>query len=130
MKITFVIGLPASGKTTYINNKYSNIENTVIIDDPQHKYLVANYLEYTKKYNTHLIIIDPYFCIKENLKLAIDYLKSISDFEVEKIYFENNSEQCIINSKNREDKKVESFIRLLSKRYNPPNDVVPIYKTS
>lgn len=120
MKITLIIGLPASGKTTYANTL-----GGTVIDDPQ------NLSEVKDNNCEHLIIVDPYFCRPNTVEIAEVILRSMYNVEsLEKIYFENDPEQCLKNAKNRENKKVDIFINRYSETYEIPEGsiVLPCYK--
>ena len=62
MKITLIIGLPASGKTEFAKKL-----DGFILDDPKS-------LNDFPKYVNHLIITDPNFCDNSILKSAISIL--------------------------------------------------------
>ena len=63
MRITLIIGLPASGKTTYAKTL-----GGFLVDDPQS----INELPLECD---HLVITDPNFCIQQNLDRSIIILK-------------------------------------------------------
>jgi hypothetical protein len=48
------------------------------------------------------------------------------DFEKEYVFFENDPEQCLLNSKRRIGKPVEDSIYWLTKMYHIPEGVIPI----
>lgn len=111
-----IIGLPASGKTTLANiiNKDNDFKYR-IIDDPK------NFMKDIYPYiNEDLIITDPTLCIESNRDKAVSMIKKYTNAKIEWIFFENNPKQCLINAKNRENKKVDSLISLLSKEYVIP----------
>ena len=121
MKITLIIGLPASGKTEFAKKL-----DGFILDDPKS-------LNDLPKYVNHLIITDPNFCDSSILNSAISILLEkykAYDIEIEKIYFENDPIQCSINSKNRINKSVLNYISILSKIYVPDEKckIIPVYK--
>lgn len=118
MLITLIIGLPASGKTSYA---YKMITD-VLIDDPRN-------LDDVKGYDgvESIVITDPYFCVEETLHKAVQTLGVIYlNTEFEFVYFENNPENCLRNAKNRPQKKTDNLIKQLSKVYNPPSDAIPV----
>ena len=114
--ILIIVGLPASGKTTLANkiNKDNNFKYR-IIDDPK------NFMKDVYPYiNEDLIITDPALCIESNRDKAVSMIKKYTNAKIDWIFFENNPKQCLINAKNRENKKVDSLINLLSKEYIIP----------
>ena len=120
MKITLIIGLPGSGKSYYANTL-----GGTVIDDPK------NLSEISDHKCEHLIITDPNLCSTDTLLCAEAILKSLYNVkDIEKIYFENDPEQCLKNAINRKDKKVDNFIKQYSKIYKIPegSKVMPCYK--
>lgn len=118
MKITLVIGLPASGKTTYAKRL-----GGFLIDDPKHLDELPDVCE-------HLVIVDPFFCILHILDTAVSTLKSkYGEVEITKIYFENDPEQCCKNAELREERHVTRFIKAVSLEYEPDVSclVLPCY---
>lgn len=116
MLITLIIGLPSSGKTTFAKKL-----NGFLVDDPQSVKELPDMCD-------HLIITDPNFCVKNVLDNAIKYLREKYHANIEKIYFENNPQQCLKNCK--KEKPVESYIKYLSTQYVIDNEcvVIPCYK--
>ena len=118
MKITLVIGLPASGKTTYAKKL-----GGFLIDDPKHLDELPDICE-------HLVIVDPFFCITHILKKSIVKLsEKYGECEITKIYFENDPDQCCKNAELREHKHVKRFINAISFEYEPDESciVLPCY---
>ena len=122
-KIILVIGLPASGKTTW-SKKYAHENNFILIDDP--KSFENDILPYLKQ-DKNLIITDPHLCNKKVLDKAIEKILSIKDCIIEKVFFENDKDKALKNALTRKDKKVESFIKELSKIYDPERIDLKIY---
>lgn len=114
--ILMIVGLPASGKTTLAKkiNKDNNSKYR-IIDDP--KDFMSDIYPYL---NENLIITDPKLCIENNRNSATNMIRKYTNSKIDWLFFENNPAQCILNAKNRPDKKVESLINLLSKDYKIP----------
>lgn len=88
-KINFLIGLPCSGKSTFL----SKLKDLLIIDDLKDLELVLICLR-SSSYKT-IWISGPYFCDSEVLDMAISKLKENFDFDYELFYFENNLEKCL-----------------------------------
>jgi len=130
INLTFIIGLPCSGKTTFLKG----ISNSCLkIDDPIdfNKDVKEKILKYISKLNwsfhkKEIYISDCNFCIDDVLINAITKIEDINiNFNFKYIYFENNVDKCLINLKKRTDKgdnrKVENYIKQLSKIYKPVN---------
>lgn len=119
MRITLIIGLPASGKTTYAKTL-----GGFLVDDPKS-------INELPAECDHLIITDPNFCIQYNLDRAIAILKKKygETIIIDRIYFENDPIQCYKNSIKRTDKPVTASIKQLSLVYNPDNNykIIPCY---
>lgn len=122
MKIIFVIGLPASGKTTFVYN--TKLNSDLFVDDPTDIRQVFEVCDKARNKNVNVYIADPKFCVCNILRSAIETLKDkYSDADLEFVYFDNNPQQCVVNAKNRmhsqPEKKVENFIWQLSELYRP-----------
>jgi hypothetical protein len=119
MKITIIIGLPASGKT-----HYANTLGIPVVDDPTS-------LEQLPE-SGDFVIVDPYFCNKLILGHAIKLLTTkYAGVHISYQYFENDPVAAQRNAKLRNDgRKVDAFIDFLSKNYKPPThyDLIPVYK--
>jgi len=120
MKITLVIGLPASGKTTYAKTL-----GGFLVDDPKS-------LSDLPEYADHLVITDPNLCIDSVINASILKLyEKYSKYNVNitRIYFENDPIQCYKNSLNRDGKLVTKYIKLLSQTYKPDEKclIIPCY---
>lgn len=110
LKITFIIGLPGSGKTTYIKNHF---KNAIVFDDfhkdaknnsPLFK-MSANYLPTIKALidGKECVIADVEFCRPENLEIATQELKEVAtvfnlSIEMDFLFFENAPEKCKTNA--------------------------------
>lgn len=125
-EIIVVIGLPASGKTEYC--KILNLSfHGVIVDDnamENNKRIIIDLIEDGRDF----IYADAMLCIPKVINLFKSFVESIEGISVEYRYFENNLEQCLINSQkpNRKYKKVDRFIKDCSEVYYIPVGVVPL----
>ena len=134
MKIIFVIGLPASGKTTFVCNTKHSLD--LFVDDPTDINRVFEICNKAAAENVNVYIADPKFCVCNILRSAVEALSDkYSDADIEFVYFDNNPQQCAVNAKNRmhaqPEKKVENFIWQLSAQYKPNSvyegKLIPVY---
>ena len=148
--ITIIIGLPGSGKTTYIKNNSEKFRNAVICDDydkstdarkHSHDFKSSIYYQDLKNAllnNKDVVLTDISWCRKEMREALKDNLeKMLKEFKINAqinfIYFENNPEACKKNilKRNRED-RTEREIELidrLSSLYVIPDKFIPILIT-
>ena len=105
MSIVFIIGLPASGKTTLALQRYPN---HILIDDPISKPII----DLTKDY----VITDPDLCKPK----VFDVVKNLYP-EAYYIFFTNDPYQCNENLKKRNDGRniTKEYIDKLSYGYLP-----------
>jgi GTPase SAR1 family protein len=116
--ITFIVGLPASGKTTYMN-KIATDE--LLFDD------IKDYKEILKVIDTkNCIVTDPFLC-NEDKRIKVEQL--FKGHQQRWIYFENNKEQCLTNAESRPQKPVRLTIEFLAKIYKPPaaENLLPVF---
>jgi hypothetical protein len=134
--LTVLIGLPGSGKTTYIDNHFKDVR---IFDDFQKDAKdnssvfekSRNYLPLVKAFidGKDCVIADIAFCDPKNLTIVAESLKEIADvfelnIKVDYLFFKNDPQKCKINATDRgrfkhpdELKKIDE----LSKIYRIPS---------
>jgi hypothetical protein len=126
--IIIIIGLPASGKTTYFKNNKKLFKDYIFHDD-----FISNFFngELINDINSgnNVCICDPRLC---NIQIFNKYINIIKDNKIKLLLFENNKEKCLINAKSR-NKKVYKTIELLSEIYDINNyknydyDIIQVY---
>lgn len=129
-QVIMVIGLPASGKSTYIKH----LQNYLLCDDFITTFFNGEVLK--KISEGHKVCLsDPRLCM---MRVFEDVIRKIKPYTptIKLILFENNPEKCIINSRTRNDKrdgqKMEQCILNYSKVYllenykNYDNDIETI----
>lgn len=146
--ITIIIGLPGSGKTTYIQNNFGDLYNTIICDDyhkstpsRSHNFIDSLYYSDLNKAlsaNKNIVLSDIAWCKKDRRDLLLYEIdKLIKELgvnpKIEFIYFENNPTACknnvIKRGRNDRVERELEFIDIWSKEYFIPknNKVVPVY---
>lgn len=125
-KVTLIVGLPASGKTTLAEHLAKENQG-IVIDDPQHFALILKAMESNPQ--VPLFIADPMLCFATARESARKKLEELG-CEVEWIFFENNPDQCQINATTRSNKPVKKDIHYLSQKYQIPDNIkpIPVYK--
>lgn len=123
-KVTFIVGLPGSGKTT-LGNKLSS-QGAFFVDDIN---LIKNKKELLSSIRSnHVIIADVYLCQFKVRMQAKTYLTNIfGGMKEEWIFFENDPIQCKKNVRFRNDgRDVEGMIDFMAKQYSYPEGKVPV----
>ena len=133
MRVTFIAGLPGSGKTHLAQSLASQC-------DPVHVWYVDDITStddlvgpFGSAYIKHLIVTDPHFCRPTTRPLAEGVIWEWYKLPVHWIFFENNPQQCRRNVMHRiaqgDDRKVMGMIDALTKIYTIPKgaDVRPVY---
>jgi len=119
--LIIIIGLPASGKTTYFNENKLLKEKYSFYDDFIFSFIDGELIEEIKN-NNNVCITDPRLCNFEIFQNIIKIIKEyIDESNIKLILFKNNKEQCLINSKNRIKKDVEQTIHNYSSIYDINN---------
>lgn len=126
MKIKAFIGLPGSGKS-FVINEYLNKDNFLVFDDPK------NINEFPDFFDGDIIIADCHLCLEDVRSKFLEIItKKYPNHSIELNYFENNPEQCLINSLYRKDgRKVSNTIKKYSAKYTIPENsiIIPVFDT-
>lgn len=114
-----IIGLPASGKTTYYHNELNELSHLKFYDDFITTFFDNELIEDLET-GIDLCITDPRLCdinrFRDYMKLFNNYVKKE---DIKLIIFKNNPENCLLNAGKRNKKRVEKTIEMYSKIYNP-----------
>jgi hypothetical protein len=125
-QITIIIGLPGSGKSHLLEKEFSDQKYTVVDDPMQSSDIPSDFPE-------HLVIADCRLCRDSIMTAFHNFIeKKFGDVQINKIYFENNPEQCLRNVAYRNDGRlVHATIEHMSKTYHVPDDarVIPVFDT-
>jgi adenylate kinase family enzyme len=132
MRVVLVIGLPASGKTTWAHTQVARLRalgvDARLLDDPRSAEELAASLDQ----ECHLLFItDPHLCMQGVGSAAARRLEA-QGHEVTLVFFANDPERCLVNAARRPDKSVARFIVQLAESYQLPDGVVglPVYEAS
>lgn len=128
LTIRILVGLPGSGKTTFIKNTIED-EYNAVFDDILSPADVTQFKNTCEEFGGLIVIADCNLCNPKNLKILYLMIeKEIQrDASVETIYFENNPEACLANVSLRADNRdVENSITNLSRIYNPPKGAIKV----
>lgn len=108
-----VIGLPASGKTTFLNNELK-FRNMLLFDDFLSK--CDNIHKILNAYNTtDMVVCDPRLIDKTIFDKCFG---SVPTNHIFLYLFENEPQLCIENAKRRQDKRNPSGITHMGKHYD------------
>lgn len=125
MKITFIVGLPGSGKT-HLGNQLLDLQGGVFLDD------ISTLNQIKESMGQDIIISDVFLCRKKERDKATRMINKIAkeagfQYDIEWVFFENNPEQCLKNVEYREKqgdkRRVTDFINAMSLEYTIPTDV-------
>jgi adenylate kinase family enzyme len=129
MQITFIVGLPGSGKTTLGNQIVGDREDIVYLDDIT-VFGGINELKNAIEVGgwENIIVSDVFLCRPIDRSNAVRWLKKhAKGYDIEWIYFENAPDKCLANVLRRnadgDDRKVSQLIYELTKLYVIPDGV-------
>lgn len=130
MKITFLVGLPGSGKT-FLGEQLAEDPNVTYLDDITVKGGLDE-LDYAVNAlgATDIVVSDVFLCRERDRTSALKHLKRIAPgYEVVWVFFENAPEKCVKNVRHRaksgDERLVEGLIRELTREYVIP-ECVPV----
>lgn len=120
-----IVGLPASGKTTFAKKFLENNPEFTLIDDPTVADVGLIYSLLLE--GKDIIVCDPHLC-KESNREKVQLLFTVAGYEVFWTFFENNIDKCLKNVTLRNDGRVIGDLR--SYKYTIPEDatVLQIYE--
>ena len=146
-KVTIVIGLPGSGKTTYLVSNFQKLPGTLVCDD-FHAQADSNsedlersrHFEEMKKAlatGRSVVIADIAYCSTRRLDKVESQIKELAgqlgiDFGIKRLYFENDPTSCrrnLVKRRRGESQKLElSLLGGLSRIYviPPGAEVLPV----
>jgi len=119
-RIVIIIGLPASGKTTYYNK---NLKDNYILYDDFIKDMHSSELINDLKSNNKICLIDPRLCdYKIFIKFTNEIHKYVDKSIIKLILFENNKNKSLKYASERIPyRNVNNFIENYSKLYDIDN---------
>ena len=148
-KIIIIVGLPGSGKSCLINEKYFDKKKYLVIDDMKGGAVFdcSNFC-YSKHYpnliigmiqgKKDIVISDISFCDINNFNEAKNMLEwwinnNDINYKITSIFFKNDPDQCKKNIKDQNTSRLEK-INEFTKNYNPfsmksdGDEIVSVYK--
>ncbi len=103
VSITFIIGLPGSGKTSYASLNMKNDKST-IFDDFITLFATGEITRILKDKSTkisNVVLIDPRLCKVTEFIKFYSYVKQFVTIEsIYVIFFENDPQKCVFNKPN------------------------------
>jgi adenylate kinase family enzyme len=132
-EIIFIVGLPGSGKTTLAYDMFMEYQDHSILRDDYSLHYEKEDIMWTP-YVKRVIITDPRLCgvsERDAITLIEKRYPVYKDADFRFIYFDNDPEACIINSR-RSPKPggTENLINYLTKIYTIPAnaDIRKVYR--
>jgi hypothetical protein len=123
---SFVIGLPGSGKSWYIENVL-NAQGAfdLVIDDPKDIQRINQGISEHK----HMIIADPWLCDPKIREKALAKFNEAGIY-VFQHYFENDPEKCMKNIAYRNDGRIVTNLSVFNYVIPEYHQVIPIWTPS
>lgn len=119
--LIIIIGLPASGKTTYYNQNKTLKDNYTFHDDFIFNFIDGELIDDIKT-GKDVCITDPRLCNFNIFQNVIKIIKEyIEENKIKLVLFRNNKEHCLLNAKKRNNKNVDKTIENYSKLYDLNN---------
>jgi predicted kinase len=131
VEVIFLIGLPGSGKSSYIEENYSKNNLYRSFDDVKGDAVLNNGdFAYSKHYpkivklmeegKKNIVISDIHFCRNDNLKKAKEIINwwinhNHLDYQIKSIFFKNNPNQCKKNISGDGTRNIQSRIASVDK---------------
>jgi hypothetical protein len=145
-KITFLFGLPGSGKSSFLKDHARELETSVVFDD-YHASAVGDSPEFgNSKYYEALksalrggkdcLVIDIDYCKSDRLAEATAGIERLGkelgiELKIEYVCFENDPDACIRNIQKQRGEQMSdriNFVRTVSPQYMPPREatIIPV----
>lgn len=133
-KVTMLVGLPGSGKTTYAK---ANLNGAVLFDDPSASPKGIEALrKHIQEVGGDIVVTDVYSVKREVRALAYEKLLGWGVDQIDWIFFENDPDACIANIKRRNQEEPrfrlipDGYVREASRQYEIPEAciVIPVYR--
>lgn len=144
-RLFVLVGLPGSGKSTYLQGPFQVDHQDVLVLDDYQAHAVANSPDPQWSRNRRaaidalrdgqsVIISDIAYCHPAALEQIVDLMKrDMPGIDIELIYFANDPCSAKHNVRLRGRQNVDrelGLIEVLSLDYRPPDDAIPIIKGS
>jgi uridine kinase len=132
-KVILMIGLPCSGKTTYIQHHARDIESYMVYDDFLDNFHTDTIID-TLIMGNNVFLADPRLCNFRTFQKVVQKLERfVSAGDIHLLLFENDKDKCLANNHNVKN-KIELDINNFSLLYDLANyrhfnyQIIPITK--